>query len=338
MTQIKREVTSKYGIMDLLQNIYQKEVLLMNILTQEAKKKQAIVKYAVRNGKSKASYKYGVSLSSVKRWCKRYDGTWQSLTEKSHRPHSHPKRHTPKEERQIRNSFRKRFERYGWDGVYDDLIKKGYTRSFSGMVYAAKRIGLGKKSKIKKKSRKHRRYPEVMNPGEKVQIDVKEVPYNCLRGKVLKDGKHLYQWTAIDECTRYRFVYGFEEHTPENTVKFFKMLEKEFPFKIQTVQTDNGTEFTYKYISEEKLNPFDELLIKLRINHKLIPPRTPWHNGKVERSHRNDQRYFYDWEKFSSVEELNKKLSEHLKWSNNKTMRTLNRKSPTQLLKEKLAA
>ena len=63
----------------------------MNMITQEAKKKQAIVKYTLRKGKSKASKMYGVSLSSVKRWCKQYDGTWQSLLPKSHRPHSHPK-------------------------------------------------------------------------------------------------------------------------------------------------------------------------------------------------------------------------------------------------------
>ncbi len=281
-------------------------------------KKQAVVKYAERNGKSKASRKYGVSLPSVKRWCKRYDGTWKSLLEKSHRPHSHPKQHTPKEERQIKNSFKKSYARYGWDGVYSDLSRKGYTRSFSGMVYAAKRLGLTEQKKQKKRSRVHRRYPELIEPGEKVQIDVKEVPYNCLRGKVLRDGKHLYQWTGIDECTRMRFVYSFEEHTPENSVKFLKMLIQAFPFKIKTIQTDNGTEFTYKY--------------------KLIPPRTPWHNGKVERSHRNDQRYFYDWETFRSVEELNKKLEKHLVWSNNKTMRTLGNKSPIQILAEKLAA
>lgn len=310
----------------------------MNILTQEAKKKQAVVKYADKKGKSKASRKYGVSLSSVKRWCKRYDGTWQSLVEKSHRPHSHPKQHSKKEERQIKNSFRKCYERYGWDGVYSDLIRKGYQRSFSGMVYAAKRLGLKEKNAQKKKSRVHRKYPEILKPGEKVQIDVKEVPYNCLRGKVLRDGKHLYQWTAIDECTRMRFVYGFEEHTPENSVKFLKMLIEAFPFKIQTIQTDNGTEFTYKYISEERVCPFDKALEKLRINHKLIPPRTPWHNGKVERSHRNDQRYFYDWETFRNVDELNKKLEKHLEWSNNKPMRTLGHKSPRQLLAEKLVA
>lgn len=177
----------------------------------------------------------------------------------------------------------------------------------------------------------------MLTPGEKVQVDVKEVPYNCLKGAVKRDGKHLYQWTAIDECTRYRFVYAFEEHTPENSVKFLQLMQQAFPFKIQVIQTDNGTEFTYKYISEEIKCPFDTALEKAGITHKLIPPRTPWHNGKVERSHRNDQRYFYDWEKFSSVKELNMKLVQHLSWSNNKTMRTLGRKSAITLLNEKLA-
>ena len=204
------------------------------------------------------------------------------------------------------------------------------------MVYAAKRMGLGSELKDKKAPRTNRsRYPEMTYPGEKVQIDVKEVPYACLRGALRRDGEHLYQWTAIDECTRIRFVYGFEEHTPENTVKFLKMLIKVFPFSINTIQTDNGTEFTYKFISDTEKSPMDKFLEKLGTEHILIPPRTPWHNGKVERSHRNDQRYFYDWETFRSVEELNEKLKEHLKWSNNKSMRTLGGKSPIQLLKEK---
>lgn len=311
----------------------------MNIIAQEARKRQAVVKLSMRKGKSFASRIYGVSLSSVKRWCKRYDGSWRSLAEGSHRPKSHPKRHTEEEENFIRKAFREQYLRYGWDGTYDAAVKAGDTRSFSGMVYAARRMGLGTELKDKKPPRtNYSRYPELTYPGEKVQIDVKEVPYACLRGALRRDGKHLYQWTAIDECTRIRFVYGFEEHTPENTVKFLKMLTKVFPFPIQKIQTDNGTEFTYKFISDTEKSPMDKYLEKLGIEHILIPPRTPWHNGKVERSHRNDQRYFYDWEKFHSVEELNEKLREHLKWSNNKTMRTLGRKSPVQLLKEKLAA
>jgi len=305
----------------------------MNRITQEAKVRQGIVECAEKKGKSHAAAKYGVSLSSVKRWSKRYDGTWQSLAERSHRPKSHPKRHTAEEETLIRKAVSAKLMRYGWEGVYTEACAMGYKRSQSGMVYAAKRIGLGGPTRKKKPPRKHdRRYPELKKPGEKVQIDVKEVPWCCLKGAARRDEKHLYQWTAIDECTRMRFVYGYEEHTPENSCDFFERLRKAFPFPIQHVQTDNGTEFTYKYLEGDKPCPFEELLGRLAIAHKLIPPRTPWHNGKVERSHRNDQRYFYDWEKFGSVKELNEKLASHLTWSNHKPMRTLGHKSPVQLL------
>ena len=310
----------------------------MNILTQEARKRQAVVKLALRKGKSFAARIYGVSLSSVKRWEKRYDGeNWRSLVERTHRPHSHPRQHNEAEEMIISKAFWKVHERYGWDGVYAEARANGYTRSLSGMIYAAKRLGLVEQQKKRPARRHDRRYPELTVPGEKVQIDVKEVPFSCLRGSLVRNGKHLYQWTAIDECTRIRFVYGFEEHTPENSVKFLRMLTKAFPFKIQTVQTDNGTEFTYKYISDTEECPFDAELRELKIAHVLIPPRTPWHNGKVERSHRNDQKYFYDWETFRSVEELNRKLAKHLDWSNNKPMRTLGDKTPKELLAEKLA-
>ena len=313
----------------------------MNILSQEARKRQAVVKLAKRKGQSFAAGKYGVSLSSVKRWMKRYDGKdWRSLVERSHRPHSHPRQHTEAEEMIISKAFWKKYERYGWDGVYEEARANGYTRSYRGMIYAAKRLGLVEQAKRRPARRHDRRYPELTVPGEKVQIDVKEVPFCCLRGdlELVRNNKHLYQWTAIDECTRMRFVFGFEEHTPENSVKFVKLLVKAFPFKIQTIQTDNGTEFTYKYISDTEECPFDKALRELGIAHKLIPPRSPWKNGKVERSHRNDQRYFYDWETFRSVEDLNQKLAQHLIWSNNKPMRTLKNKSLKELLVEKMSA
>lgn len=310
----------------------------MNILTQEARRRQSVVKLARRKGKSMAARIYGVSLSSVKRWDKQYDGKdWRSLRERSHRPRSHPKQHTESEEMLISKAFWKKYERYGWEGVYAEAKENGYTRSLSGMIYAAKRLGLTDKKKQKGPRRHDGKFPDMREPGEKVQIDVKEVPFSCLRGSLLREGKHLYQWTAIDECTRIRFVYGFEEHTPENSVKFLHMLVKAFPFKIKTIQTDNGTEFTYRYISETEECPFDKVLRGMGIEHKLIPVRTPWHNGKVERSHRNDQRYFYDWETFRSVEEFNRKLAEHLIWSNKKPMRTMKNLSPVEMLALKTA-
>lgn len=125
----------------------------MNIVTQEARERQAVVKPAHKKGKRSASRIYGVSLSSVKRWCKRYDGTWQSLTEKSHRPHSHPKRHTEAEEQLILKCFQGKFLRYGWGGVYDEAVKNSYTRSLSGIIYAAKRMRFGGKNQINRQER-----------------------------------------------------------------------------------------------------------------------------------------------------------------------------------------
>lgn len=84
----------------------------MNIIAQEARKRQAVVKLSLRKGKSYASRIYGVSLSSVKRWCKRYDGTWRSLAEGSHRPHSNPRRHTAEEEAIIKKAFKSEYLRY----------------------------------------------------------------------------------------------------------------------------------------------------------------------------------------------------------------------------------
>ena len=147
-----------------------------------------------------------------------------------------------------------------------------------------------------------------------------------------QDGKRLYQWTAIDEFSRYRFVYGFEDHTPENSVKFLKLLEAAFPFKIEAVQTDNGTEFTYRYISEEKECPFETALREAGIEHRLIPPRTPWHNGKVERQHRTDELRFYKYMRMFSLEDGRKQLAVYQRESNDHIMTCLGMRSPNQVL------
>lgn len=303
----------------------------MNIITQKAKKRQRIIEYSLKHGKSEASRKYKEPLSNIKRWSKRYDGTWKSLKDKSRQPHSHPKQHTLYEESLILEVWNEH-GRKGIDYVYCVLVReKGYTRSQGGLFHALRRLGLIEKHK-KKGRRNYRQCTPCEIPGEKVQIDVKVVPDYCIRGKLRRDEKRLYQWTAIDECTRIRYLYIFEEHTPENSVIFLKKFLKWFPFEVKCIQTDNGTEFTYKFISDETKCPFEAKLAELGIEHRLIKPRTPWHNGKVERSHRMDQRYFYDWEYFRETEEANKKLAEHLKWTNNKPMRIFKGKSPMEKL------
>ena len=81
---------------------------------------------------------------------------------------------------------------------------------------------------------------------------------------------------------------------------FVEHLLKRFPFKIECIQTDNGQEIT-KVLGNAK-NPkptmFENKLKQHGIHHKLIRPYTPRHNGKVERSHRKDNEYFYATHKF----------------------------------------
>ena len=106
-----------------------------------------------------------------------------------------------------------------------------------------------------------------------------------------------------------------------------------FRAKQQIIQTDNGTEFTY-FVKTDRVHPLDVLCKVPNIVHKLIRPRTPMHNGKVERSHRNDQERFYNYMKFYSYEDLQKQMATYLKRSNNIPMSVLNWRTPLQKRQE----
>ena len=149
--------------------------------------------------------------------------------------------------------------------------------------------------------------------GVKWQMDVKYVPKRCYSGK---NEQQFYQYTMIDEATRERFIYAYLEQSSYSTIDFIKRAIKYFGYIPQIIQTDNGTEFTH-FVKTDRVHPFDVLCKVLNIVHKLIRPRTPRHNGKVERSHRNDQERFYNHLKFYLFEDLQKQMAAYLRRSNN---------------------
>ena len=85
------------------------------------------------------------------------------------------------------------------------------------------------------------------------------------------------------------------------------------------IQTDNGTEFTFLHwkTKDGRIHKFDRLCLHFGIEHKLIRPRTPRHNGKVERSHRNDNERFYRYLHYYSFDDLQTQMSVYLRRSNN---------------------
>ena len=175
-------------------------------------------------------------------------------------------------------------------------------------------------------------YEQMQYPGQRVQIDVKFVPKVCIVGQA--EPTQWYQYTFIDEYSRFRYLEAFKEHSTYSSTQFLLHVIEKFPYAIECVQTDNGFEFTNEMGNSRKkpLTMFEKALAQLNIRHKKIRAFTPRHNGKVERSHRKDNEYFYADHKFYSFEDFQKQLSVHQHIYNNFPMRPLNWHSPKQVL------
>lgn len=125
-----------------------------------------------------------------------------------------------------------------------------------------------------------------------------------------------YQYTVIDEASRERFIYPYKEQSSYSTIDFIKRTITYFDYQPKIIQTDMDVEFTYT-MKTDRTHPVDDLLNSLKIIHRLIKPRTPRHNGKVERLHRNGQQRFYTYLKFYSYDDLIYQMKAYLKRSNN---------------------
>lgn len=305
----------------------------MNTITQITSRRQAIIKYSQKKGVTAAVIRYNVSRATIYRWLKRYDGTLDSLKDRSHRPHSHPNQHTT-EEIDLIKRMRKKNKHTGLVVFWVKLRQKGYSRSITGLWRMLNKLEL---QPVKPPNPKYipKPYEKMSYPGQRVQIDVKFVPEACIVGDAKAEGRKFYQYTAIDEYSRFRYLEAFEEHSSYSSAVFLEHMLKAFKFKVECVQTDNGQEFTKRLGSSEKPTPtlFEARLKQRGIEHRLIKPYTPRHNGKIERSHRKDNEYFYATHKFYSFDDFKKQLAVHSRKYNNFPMRPLNWKSPSDYIK-----
>ena len=308
---------------------------MSNSITQDIQYKQSVVEYSYRHGVTKAAIQFKMYRKTIYRWREKYDGTAKSLINKSRRPHSHPKEHT-REEIKLIKDYKAKNKDTGLVVLWVKLNKVGYTRSITSLYRVMQRLGIYKKTPSKRKKYEPKPYEQMKYPGERIQVDVKYVPGECLTDEIKeRDGKY-YQYTAIDEYTRKRVLWASKEHNTYASYQFLKIIMKRFPFKIECIQTDNGFEFTNRLNAQatKRKTMFEKALIKLKIRHKLIKPKTPRHNGKVERSHRKDQERFYYKRVFKSFEEFERKLGYWEKEYNNFPMKALGWKSPNEQLKE----
>ena len=207
-----------------------------------------------------------------------------------------------------------------------------FTRHPCSLFRFLRKLGFFKDVKQPSKPYVPKPYHTPTKIGVKMQLDVKYVPNSCYVGKY---PDKFYQYTIINEATRERFIYPFKEQSSYSTVTFVKMAIKYFGYTPEIIQTDNGFEFTH-FKDTKIVHPFDKLCNELGIKHQLIRPRTPRHNGKVERSHRNYNERFYSNLSFCSYEDLVVQIKKYLYKSNRLPMQTLNWLSPIEKRKELL--
>jgi len=301
----------------------------MKSISPNAHFRQRVVKYSLRYGVTAASDRYRVSRNAIYEWRRKYDGRWQSLEDRSHRPHSHPKAHTEEEKLLILRHYA--YHKDDMIVLWDVLRKKGYKRCYYSMCRVIRKWGLHVPEK--RKGYKPKPYKRAEYPGQKIQIDVKYVPSYCV-----SNGQKYYQYTAIDECTRLVFREMYDEHSTYSSKDFLVKLINAFPFPIREVQTDNGPEFTVALLvkNPETKTLFEQAMSDMDVIYHRIRIATPRHNGKVERQHRTDEKRFYKKMRMYSLADGRKQLARYNKRSNEIPKICLNFLSPNEELEKYL--
>lgn len=186
-----------------------------------------------------------------------------------------------------------------------------YSESKIGRIIKEKKIyhhrkkfsHFGKEKTIKKE--KKLRKPDDLkttNPGDLVEIDT-VVRFSW--------GIKRYIITAIDTHSRYSFAFSYNRPLSINAKDFMKKLEQIFPYKIKTIQTDNGSEF-HKY--------FRDYLKGQKIVHYWNYPGRPYRQGHIEKYNRTIQEEFIDQNEvlLEDTNRFNQKLTNWLIWYNTK--------------------
>lgn len=164
-----------------------------------------------------------------------------------------------------------------------------------------------------KPRKKHTKVVQVENPGQHTQTDVKHLPH------LLGNGEKCYVYNFVDHASKWSFKKAYDSYGPYETKDFISRVIAAAPFAITRLQSDNGVEFTNKYLSHAdgpKIHALDALCTNKQIRHVLIPPGEKELQGLVERSHRQDDEELYHRIKPRDLEDFNKILTEHCGWRN----------------------
>ncbi len=223
---------------------------------------------------------FGISRPTYYRWKKRFEEFGEAgLADRPKRPNRSPRATPPSVVSKI--LYLRQNYHFGAGRI------RAYLQRFHEIEIARSSVhrilvshGMGRlpaNQKHQPHKKRWKRY-EKAQPGHRLQMDVKFLE------RVPGTRKRLYQFTAIDDCTRVRILKVYDKCNQKTAIRFLNEVRERLPFRIQVLQTDNGAEFQSNFHWHAE---------SLDIRHVYIRPRTPRLNGKVERSHRINDEEFY---------------------------------------------
>jgi len=223
---------------------------------------------------------FGISRTAFYRWKKRYkEHGVAGLADRSRAPQRSPRATSPAVVRKIlylRQNYH--FGAYRIAAYLQRFHQVEIVRSSVHRILVRHDMGrLPANQKHRPHKKRWKRY-EKAQPGHRLQMDVKFLE------RIPGTRKRLYQFTAIDDCTRIRVLKVYDRCNQRMAIRFLDEVRKRLPFRILALQTDNGAEFQSRFHWHAE---------SLDIRHVYIRPASPHLNGKVERSHRIDEQEFY---------------------------------------------
>ncbi len=137
-------------------------------------------------------------------------------------------------------------------------------------------------------------------------------------------GRKFYIFSAIDCFSRYGFIYCYRSISSSSGKDFIKRVREYFPFEIQAINTDNGSEYLLEFHKE---------VSSWGIPHYFTDPHCPKQNGRVERFHQTAEYEYFNWQ-FDLLDNLDM-INEHCmlfntKYNTKRYHRSLHYKTPAE--------
>lgn len=242
-------------------------------MNDEIQQRLKLIKlYQETNNAGLVCLRCGISRPTLRKWWSRFQKHGEDgLKSISKKPHSSPNQKLTQEiESQILTLRKSR--NLGARRIQSELLRNEHIKLGLATIHKVQKKHDVEPIVIYRRKPDFKRYSKL-TPGDRVQMDT------C------KIAPGLYQYTAIDDCTRYRVLRLYKRRTAANTINLIESVIEEIPFPIQRFQTDRGTEFFAEKVQK--------LLMQYKIKFRPNKPASPHLNGKVERSQKTDKAEFY---------------------------------------------